>query len=168
MGPDAPFDHAMANPPWHDPDRLALALTLPATARAAPRLGLLDAWVEALAGTLRRHGTLTLVAAASAVPPLLDAFSRHGLGSIALLPLWPRAGTAAKLVLLHGMREGRGAFRLLPGLVLHEADGRFSLAAEAVLRDAGPVPLAPVRPVRNRNVGGTAPTGRCTLPVPLA
>ena len=30
--------------------------------------------------------------------------------------------------------------RVGPGLVLHEADGRFSADAEAVLRDAAPLP----------------------------
>ena len=33
------------------------------------------------------------------------------------------------------------ALRLAPGLTLHEADGRFSAAAEAVLREAAPLDL---------------------------
>ena len=52
-----------------------------------------------------------------------------------MLPLWPKAGVAAKLVLARATKAGRGPFRLLPGLVLHEADGRFTPAADAVLRD---------------------------------
>ncbi len=51
-----------------------------------------------------------------------------------LLPLWPRAGRAAKLVILRALRGGRGPMRLLPGLVLHAPAGGFSAQAEAVLR----------------------------------
>ncbi|MCX7383228.1 MAG: SAM-dependent methyltransferase, partial [Alphaproteobacteria bacterium] len=68
------------------------------------------------------------------VPAALAAFACAGCGSLALLPLWPRAGRAAKLVLLRGVKGGRGPFRLLPGLVLHEAGG-YTAAAQAILRD---------------------------------
>jgi tRNA1(Val) A37 N6-methylase TrmN6 len=43
-------------------------------------------------------------------------------------------------VLLQARRGGRGPARVGPGLVLHGADGKFSPAAEAVLRDATPLP----------------------------
>jgi tRNA1(Val) A37 N6-methylase TrmN6 len=49
--------------------------------------------------------------------------------------LWPKAGKEAKLLLVRGVKGGRGPSRLLPGLVLHEPDGRYTEAAEAVLRD---------------------------------
>ena len=55
-------------------------------------------------------------------------------GGISLLPLWPRAGVAAKRAILR-VRKGSGApFALLPGLVLHRADGGYTPEAEAVLR----------------------------------
>jgi tRNA1(Val) A37 N6-methylase TrmN6 len=55
---------------------------------------------------------------------------------VELLPLWPRAGVQAKRVLLRARKGARSPARVLPGLVLHEADGRFTAAAEAILRDA--------------------------------
>jgi tRNA1(Val) A37 N6-methylase TrmN6 len=57
-----------------------------------------------------------------------------------MLPLWPRAGVAAKRVILQAIKGGRGPDRILPGLVLHEADGSFTAAAEAVLRHAQALP----------------------------
>ncbi len=62
-----------------------------------------------------------------------------GFGAMELLPLWPRAGIAAKRVLLRARKGARGPAKILPGLVLHEADGRFTQAAEAILRDAAPI-----------------------------
>ena len=44
-------------------------------------------------------------------------------------------GGRRKLVLLRGVKGGRGALRVLPGLVLHAAAGGFTPEAEAVLRD---------------------------------
>jgi tRNA1(Val) A37 N6-methylase TrmN6 len=43
-------------------------------------------------------------------------------------------------VLVRGVRGGRAPFRLLPGLVLHQADGGFTPAAEAVLRGGAALP----------------------------
>jgi len=58
-----------------------------------------------------------------------------GCGSPAILPLWPKLGRPARLVVVQAIRGGRGPSRVMPGLVLHEADGRFTAAAEAILRD---------------------------------
>ena len=44
-------------------------------------------------------------------------------------------------MLLRGIKGGRAPFRLSPGLVLHRPDGAFTDEAEAILRDAQPLPL---------------------------
>lgn len=131
-------DHAMANPPWFS--GLGTPSKLPGRQRAkhgTPRLA--SAWVQALAAGLRRRGTLTLALPAAGVPDGLAALAAAGCGSPVLLPLWPHMGQAAKLVLLQASRGGAGAFRLAPGLVLHEADGRYTAAADAVLRGGGAI-----------------------------
>ena len=56
----------------------------------------------------------------SQVPACLIAMAAASCQAEALFPLWPHAGDPAKLVLLRGIRHGRGALRLLPGLVLHQ------------------------------------------------
>jgi tRNA1Val (adenine37-N6)-methyltransferase len=57
-----------------------------------------------------------------------------GCAPSAVLPLWPRIGREAKLVLLRGVKGGRGSFRVLPGLVLHAEAGGFTAETEAILR----------------------------------
>ncbi|MBL8665136.1 MAG: hypothetical protein JNM29_20040, partial [Candidatus Odyssella sp.] len=60
----------------------------------------------------------------------------HGkAGEIAILPLWPKAGKPAKRFILRARKGVRTGATLLPGLVLHEGDGKYTAAAEAVLRD---------------------------------
>ncbi len=138
--PEGVFDHAMANPPWHAADGTAS----PDGGREAAKraeAGLFGAWARALARPLRHRGTLTLVIAASVVPDCLAALGDAGCGSPALLPLWPKAGRAAKLALLRGVKGGRGPFRLLPGLVLHGDDGRYTPEAAAILFDSAPLLL---------------------------
>ncbi len=126
------FDHAFANPPYHattgtrspDADRDA--------ARRAPP-DLFAAWAAAMGRRLRSRGTLTWIVTAAVVPACLAALTEAGCAPSALLPLWPRAGQSAKLVLLRGVKGGRGRFQVLPGMTLHGAVG-FTRDAEAILR----------------------------------
>lgn len=127
-----PFDHAFANPPWHDgpasaEPRRALARSVPAGAT------LLAAWVSALAAPLRRGGTLTVVLPAARLGDAMAALA-DWVGALQVLPLWPHAGQAAKLLLLRGRRGRAGADTILPGLVLHGREGGYSEDAEQILR----------------------------------
>jgi tRNA1(Val) A37 N6-methylase TrmN6 len=132
--PAPPFDHAFANPPWHDPTGTAS----PSPRREAARRGtpgLFAHWARLLAAPLRPRGTLTLVVAAATLPACLSAFDAAGCGSAAVFPLWPKPGREARLVLVRGIKGGRGPCRVLAGLLLHRADGGFTTAADAILRD---------------------------------
>ena len=84
---------------------------------------------------IRRAPRILLPGVGAAVAAMRDA----GFGAMEMLPLWPRAGMAAKRVLLRARKGARGPARILPGLLLHEADGRFSKAADAILRDAAEI-----------------------------
>ena len=125
------FDHCFANPPWHrgtaSPDA---ARDL--ARRAAP--GLLALWVAALCRRVRRRGSVTLALPAAALAEAVGALRQSGCGAVSVLPLWPRAGIAARIVLVQGMLGSRSGSVMHPGLTLHEADGRFTPDAEAVLR----------------------------------
>jgi tRNA1(Val) A37 N6-methylase TrmN6 len=131
---DGVFDHAFANPPWHD----AAGTPSPLVGRAAAKRtapGLLAGWAAALARVLRPRGTLSIIIPASSLPEAVAALTAAKCPELTLLPLWPRQGSPAKLILLRGVRLGRGASVVLPGLVLHEADGAFTADAACILRD---------------------------------
>lgn len=127
------FDHAMANPPWHEPSSTGSPDDARALARQA-RPGLMASWARALATPLRHRGTLTFITSAGSLSECLAAFTEANCGSHIIYPLWPRQGMPAKLVLLQCVRGGRAATRILPGLVLHAQGGGYTEAAEAVLR----------------------------------
>ena len=64
-------------------------------------------------------------------------------GAIVVFPLWPKAGRAAKRVILSARVGMQGPMRLCPGLVLHEPDGAYTRRAEAALRDAAALEFEP-------------------------
>lgn len=138
-GPVGAVDHAFANPPWHAAEGTASPSPVRDLARRA-RPGLLRDWCRALAAPLRRRGTLTLILPGAGLPDALEALRDAGCGAPALLPLWPRAGRDAKLVLVRAVRGGTGPCRLRAGLVLHDGQG-FTAEAEAVLRHAAAIEL---------------------------
>mgnify|MGYP003362939764 CR=1 FL=1 len=132
------IDHAFANPPWHAHDSSASAHARRDLARRLPA-GALAQWVRALAAQLRHHGTLTLALPASLLSAGIRAMEEVPLGRIRIFPFWPAYGRPARIVLLQGCANARAGSEMLPGLVLHEADGRFTAAARHVLEDGAPL-----------------------------
>ena len=134
------FDHAMANPPYHP---LAGSAS-PDAGRSLAKRGsnaLIEIWISRMSGLLRRRGSLTLIVPPWLIPSCLMAMAGSDSPCSSIFPLWPKQGRPAKLVLLRGIKEGRGPTRMLPGLVLHQADGSFTDAAQAILADAAPLSL---------------------------
>jgi tRNA1Val (adenine37-N6)-methyltransferase len=127
-----PFDHAMANPPWHDISGSVPEDALRHRAKMA-QPGLTTQWIAAMARLLRPRGTLTLVLPPRAVPESLAALAMADCGAGVLFPLWPKAGREPRIVLIQAILGARADFRLLPGLILH-ADEGYTDAAEAILR----------------------------------
>ncbi|MGE0223052.1 MAG: tRNA1(Val) (adenine(37)-N6)-methyltransferase [Acetobacteraceae bacterium] len=135
-----PFDHACANPPYYPQGGTRSPYPGRESAkRAGPDL--LLRWARALARPLRHRGTLTFVLPAVLMEAALGAMTAAGCAVESIFPLWPKADRAAGLMLVQGVKDGRNATRLLPGLVVHEPDGRFTAAADAILRDGAALPL---------------------------
>jgi tRNA1Val (adenine37-N6)-methyltransferase len=127
------FAHAFANPPYHDAAGSPPPDAARADAKQAQR-GAVTEWAAALGAVLRHGGTLTLILPPARLPEALAGCARADCGSVRLLPLWPRQGEAAKLLLLRAARGGRAPLVLLPGLALHLPAGGFTPQAEACLR----------------------------------
>lgn len=127
------FHHVMTNPPYQAMDE----------GRASPNPGKamanqegevdLAAWMRFAVNMLQPKGTLVVVYRADRLDDLLAALNRR-VGEIVILPLWPKAGRPAKRVLLRARKGVSSPLTLLPGMVLHEDDGRYTASADAVLR----------------------------------
>ncbi len=133
------FDHVLTNPPW-----------LPASASRRPAtttksVGHLEGeadlglWLTVAVRFLKRGGSLALIHRADRLADLLAAMAGLPLGGITVFPLWPRPGLPAIRVVVTARKEKKSPLLLLPGLVLHQEDGRFTPAADDVLRRAMPL-----------------------------
>ncbi|QNT77361.1 tRNA1(Val) (adenine(37)-N6)-methyltransferase [Entomobacter blattae] len=128
------FDHAFANPPWHadsgtpspNPRREAARRLLP---------GMLSEWIASLARLLKQQGTLTLILPTGLYPQACQLMEKNSLGRITLFPLWPKAGKQPKIILIQAYKYSAGMGRILPGLTLHQEDGKYSQEAKAVLQE---------------------------------
>jgi tRNA1(Val) A37 N6-methylase TrmN6 len=100
----------------------------------------LAAWVRFLTTYAAPKGRLTLIHCPECLRELL-ALLEGRFGEIMVFPLFPKQGEAASRIIVQGRKGSRAGVKLLPGLVLHEADGRYSNKAEAVLRGGAALPV---------------------------
>lgn len=122
------FAHVFCNPPFH-----GVGTTSPDAARARALMdgGRLADWLAAGMKRTRSGGSFTCILRADRLGEALAALPATGLR---VLPLWPRQGAAAKRVIVQCHKGSGAAAVLLPGLVLHGADGAYTPDADAVLR----------------------------------
>jgi tRNA1(Val) A37 N6-methylase TrmN6 len=138
LGPSS-FDRVMMNPPYLKagaasvpPDPLKAAANVEGEAR-------LGDWINFAAVMLKARGTLTIVHRADRIDEIL-ALLHSRFGAVTIHPVWPRAGEAAKRVLVKAVRGARTPATLAAGLVLHDAAGHYTPEAEWILRDGGTIP----------------------------
>jgi tRNA1(Val) A37 N6-methylase TrmN6 len=127
------YSHVLANPPFYILGRGRQKKTAAAQRAHMFAPGELGAWIKFLTNCARSKGSLTMIHRADALPELLKLLDRR-FGAVVVYPLFPRQGSAAIRVLIHGVKGSRAPMKLMRGMVLHEASGRYTAAAEAVLR----------------------------------
>lgn len=139
------FDHVLLNPPYFDrragssgPDPLREA----AMGQATP----LEAFLRAAARRLVPRGGLTMVHRAESLAEILSVATAVGFGSLEVLPLMPRAGRPARLILLRARKGGRTPLILRAPVTLHMGDAPpahgkdFAPEIAAVLMDGAAMP----------------------------
>jgi len=128
------FHHVMANPPFLPADA---ATPSPLRGRAVATMegeASLADWVRFCLTMARPKGTITFVHRADRMEALLGELKSRA-GDIVVFPLWPGGSRPAARILVRARKEVGAPTRLAAGLVLHEPDGRYTPAAEAILRD---------------------------------
>ena len=130
-----PFDHVFCNPPFHGGEG-EVSPDAP-RARALQDGGRLADWLAAGLKRTASGGTWTTILRADRLGEALAAVPQRG---VTVFPLWPRAETPAKRVIIQ-VRNGSGApLLILPGLVVHDAGGHYTPEADAVLREGASLP----------------------------
>ena len=128
------FDAVIANPPYLEAARANAQSHARKAAATIEDEAALDVWIDAALAQLRPKGVFAMIHRADRLDDLLGALRRRA-GEAVVFPLWPKAGVPAKRVIVSARKGIRSPLVLAPGLVLHEADGRYTAAAERVLRD---------------------------------
>ena len=95
--------------------------------------------MKTAARLLRARGTLTLIWRADGLSDVLAALM-PAFGAVAVTPVHPGPDKPAIRILVTAVKASRAPLVLLPPLVLADASGRPTAAADAVLRDGAPLP----------------------------
>lgn len=130
------FAGGYANPPYHGSAETDAS---PIDWKAKATVADPEPWLKAAARLLAHRAPLTLIYRSDRAPDLLNAASGR-FGGLEAAPIWPRAGQAAKRLILWGAKDSRAPFILSPGLVLHSESGAYTPEAEALLKEAAAFP----------------------------
>ncbi len=153
--PEKRFDHVICNPPYmeaghHTPspeERKAIANghldschsehreeSQEAGQDPSPMLRMtLQVWLDSGFHLLKSGGSLTMIHRADMTDKIVQGLGRR-FGAVEIIPLWPRAGQVAKRVIIRAIKDRKSPATLHSGLILHEENGDYTAAAEAVLR----------------------------------
>ncbi|SDX14898.1 tRNA1(Val) A37 N6-methylase TrmN6 [Ruegeria halocynthiae] len=135
----AQFDHVIANPPYYRPGAHSPATDQGRRVALGEDTPLVE-WIDVAARRLTPRGYLHMIQKADRLPDMLSACATR-LGSVEILPLSPRVGRSAELMILRARKGGRAAFRLHAPLVMHEGDRHlcdgesYCADVSAILRD---------------------------------
>lgn len=139
--PAGAYDEVFLNPPYLDPganDASADPIKRIATVEGPARL---QDWTNAAVRAARPGGGVTLIHRADRLADVLAALAAAGAGGVTVFPLWPRAGAAARRVILRGRAGKGGRLTLAAGLVLHDDLGGYTPAAAAILAGEADLPI---------------------------
>lgn len=129
------FDHVICNPPYEEAGK---HLTSPSGKNALARGHLdedtdLSLWIKCAFRCVRSGGSFTMIHKADQVQAIIQALGKS-FGATEIIPLWPKAGVPAKRVIIRTIKHRKTPATILPGLILHEADGSYTNAAQEILR----------------------------------
>lgn len=132
LKPDS-FHHVVCNPPYMEGDSGNPSPNkIKSTANHEGDATLAD-WVKAACKLARHKGSVTFIHRADRLEDLMAAFAGT-LGDIHVLPLWPKEGAPAKRVIVRGRKGVSSPTKILPGLVMHGADGAYTPEIDAIPR----------------------------------
>lgn len=131
----ATVDLVIANPPFNDPGRRNTSPDAGRRRAHAAADSELDPWFAAANRALVAGGKFVLIHRPDAIETILASLAGR-FGAAEIIPIFPRPDAAAIRAIVRAIKGRRTPPSLRPGLVLNDADGRPTAAAEAILRDA--------------------------------
>ncbi len=127
------FDLVLANPPFHVSGRATAPKEAGRAAGHVEGEAGLSAWIERGLAFARSRGVLLMIHKPERLEEILAQLAGRA-GGIVVFPLLAGAGKPASRILVRAEKDSTAPMSRRPGLVLHQADGRYSDAAQAILR----------------------------------
>lgn len=93
-----------------------------------------DVWATTAAHSLNKGGHFYLIHRADRLHDILKTLQDKDFGSFQIFPLWPRAGRAAKRVIITARKQKYAPLTFHPGLVLHDGQA-YTKTAGHILHD---------------------------------
>ncbi len=129
------FYHVMANPPFVEEERADPKMHPMRWGSHVEGSAKLADWVSVARKLLKPKGTFNVIYDAGRIDDLI-ALLKVGFGGITIFPLWPSVqekGQDAKRVLVQARKGVKSPARIARGLVLHDINGSFTVAAANIL-----------------------------------
>lgn len=146
------YQQVIANPPFHPEGSVRAAAHAGRAAAHVMRREGLAAWVRFFTAMAAPDALLTLIHRPDCLGELLPLLDGR-FGGVAVYPLFPKSNEPAIRIIVQARKGSRAGLSLLPGLVLHEADGSYTQAAERVLRGGEALELGSAEG-KGRRLGG--------------
>lgn len=128
------FCHVFSNPPYFEEHRATKSENpLKACANVESSAPLKD-WINFCARMVKPKGSVTIIFTADRLDELICCMAER-LKNMEIYPLWSKAGSPAKRLIVRGWKNHGNAARLLPGLTLHEGNGEYTREARCVLEN---------------------------------
>lgn len=127
------FDHVITNPPWYEPG------TIRPPAAESKAIGHMEEvelaqWLKQAVRFLKPKGRLFVVHRADRLGGILAGLNPLKVGEVRVFPLWPKEGKAATRVVVAARKDAKTPLEVMPGLLLHHADGTYTDKADDILR----------------------------------
>lgn len=133
------YDVITCNPPFFTLDEAHSLHANPYHAIARHELALtLNEWVSKASSLLKYKGRLFVVYRPNRLDDLMETLLDYQFAIHRLRFVYPKIGVNANSVLVEAInRGGRQGVRIEPGLVVHESDGSYSKAMQAIYYGVG-------------------------------
>lgn len=126
------FSHVITNPPYSEND-LPSPNKSKATAHNLDNFSLSE-WIKFCIKMLKPKGFFYMINRAEAIDDILYNI-KGKLGNIKVVPIYSKENQDAKRVIVIAQKDSKAATSINKGLIVHNADGKYSQIANAILRE---------------------------------
>lgn len=130
---DNMFDHVMMNPPYHAMNTHDVSPCLNKKLANAEPIDMLKQWIESAAKALKSMGVLTLIHRYDRYDEIQALLHCH-FNSLKAVPIMTKHKDHAKRIIVRAQKARVNENVVLPPLVMHQENGKYTQAAEDILR----------------------------------